>query len=71
MKDGLNAPHAKQETLENRRPLRSCLIRCRVTGKLTSVCISDCGIRSGLTLREEQEEMLFFTLLSVFWTNID
>lgn len=52
-------------------PLWSCLIRCRVTGKLKSVCIPDCGIRSGLTTSEEQEEILFFTLLSVFWTNID
>lgn len=51
--------------------LWASLIRRRVTGKLTSVCISDCGVRSGFTVLEEQEKMLFFTLLSVFWTNID
>lgn len=61
--DGLNAAHAKQETLKNCGPLRSCLIRHGVTEKLTSVQISDCGIRSGLTV-QEQEETLFFTLLS-------
>lgn len=66
MRDGLNAPHAKQETLQNLGPLR-----LEAGLQENSLCISDCGIRSGFTVQEEQEEMLFFSLLSVSWTNID